>query len=70
MKPRERLAWLLVVALTATATAFWWRARDRYEFRTGPDGAIVWKLHRQSGKAWLAGLGDQTWRPISNPAKQ
>ena len=67
MKPRERLAWLLVVVLTASATALWWRGRDRYEFRASSNGAIVWKLDRQSGKAWLAAVRDKVWKPVAEP---
>lgn len=67
MKPRERFAWLLVVALTATATTLWWRGGDRYEFRASSNGAIVWKLDRQSGKAWLALVRDKVWKPVTEP---
>ncbi len=68
MNPRERLAWLLVVALTATVTTLWWRGRSRYEFRTGSDGAIIRKLDRESGEAWAAAWGSKTWKPIAQPS--
>jgi hypothetical protein len=67
MSTRERLAWLLVVALTATATTLWWRGRARYEFRAGSNGAIVWKLDRQTGEAWVAHSGDRVWKPVTEP---
>lgn len=66
MKLRERLAWLLVVVLTASATALWWNGRDRYEFRASSNGAIVWKLDRQSGKAWLVSVRDKVWKPVAD----
>ena len=65
MKPRERFAWLLVVALTATTTALWWRGRDRYEFRAGSTGQVLWKLDRQTGQAWVSFSSSPTWKPVS-----
>ncbi len=52
-----------------------WNARHallepQYEFRTGLDGAVLYRCDRASGRAWQANGRDLRWRPLTEYGEQ